>query len=669
MIEFRGDAKDFIADGEPGRRRGIVLMRTGGQRVVETVAWMSKGLRDATDAEITVRSRALRYRAKSGEPLEKLAPEGFALVREAARRTLDMEHYDVQLVGGWHLFRGRIAEMETGEGKTLAATLPLYLMALPGRGAHLATVNDYLARRDAHWMGPIYEILGLSVGVIQTGMPPEQRRRAYGCDITYGTAKEFGFDFLKDRLLLRSLGKIESADAEPVERFRGLVAAERDAAATESGEILPAKPEGREERPMQRAPFFALVDEADSILIDEARTPLIISAAPGESKERIAATFQWAAAVAGSFQEGAHFQYEHARRQVKLTGGGRQLVRSLEKPPLLDRVGLVDLYEFVERAIKVEREFLREQHYVVHDGEVVIVDEYTGRLAEGRKWSAGIHQAVEAKEGAEATVETGHAARVTVQDFFLRYPFLAGMTGTARSSARELKRIYRLPVKRIPTNRPIRRNPAPTRVFATADAKWRAIAEEAKTLSSQGIPVLIGTRSIDRSERLSRELNAVGVEHQVLNARKEAEEAEIIAQAGQPGRVTVSTNMAGRGTDIQLGAGVAERGGLHVFLTELHESARIDRQLTGRCGRQGDPGVYHRFLAMDDELLKLAWGPAAARRLAKTSLSRGEVILRRAQRKVERKHYHDRRVLLYHERQRRKMLAELGRDPYLDSAD
>ena len=417
------------------------------------------------------------------------------------------------------------------------------------------------------------------------------------------------------------------------------------------------------------------MDEADSVLIDEARTPLIIGSLGDSVRDTIVATYQWAAEVAPQFIEDVHFEADDDTKKIELKAEGRQLVRRLPKPDLVRTVGLIDLYEYTERAIKVLRDFHRDQQYVVREGEIVIVDEYTGRLGEGRKWRDGIHQAIEAKERVEVTVPTGQAARITVQDLFLRYPYRAGMTGTAMSAAREFRKIYKMPVVRIPTNRPIRREPLPTRVFGTSDEKWAAIVEDVKRLHAEGRPVLIGTRSIDKSIHLSRLLNEAGIPHQVLNAHEVAKEADIVAQAGQAGRVTVATNMAGRGTDIKLGPGVAEKGGLHVICTERHDAFRIDRQLYGRCGRQGDPGTYQQFLSLDDEILRNAYGPQYALKMEKIGkgckgeLPAYEKLFRRAQRKVERKHFRDRNVLLYHERERKKMQREMGQDPYLDTAE
>ena len=603
-----------------------------------------------SDAKLRKESLSLRYRAKAGEDLAGLMPIGFALVRAAAQRTLGMRHFDVQLLGGTALFHGSIAEMDTGEGKTLTATLPLYVHALRGKGSHLATVNDYLAERDAEQMRPIYEMLGMTVGVVQTDMSRPQRRQAYACDIVYGTAKEFGFDFLRDCLVIRRLKQDRLDFLDTLSDTQAPVG----------------------ERPVQREAHFVLVDEADSILIDEARTPLIISAIGDEHEESVRATYDWAAKNVDYFEQDEEYEYDHEKKKVELTAKGRQQVRALEQPPEMDGVGLIDAYEFIERSVKVKRDFLRDQHYVISDeGEIVIVDEFTGRLAEGRKWRDGIHQAIEAKEGIEITVDTGQAARITIQDLFLRYEKLAGMTGTALTSAREFRKIYRALVVRIPTNRPAQRQQMNDVVFRSTDEKFEQIVAEIVELNKVGRPVLIGTKTIEKSEMLSGMLHAAGIEHEVLNARHIAREADIVAQAGQPGKVTVATNMAGRGTDIKLGEGVHDLGGLHVIVTEIHDSARVDRQLVGRCGRQGDPGSYKRYLSIDDDILESGFGPDKAEkmrdRLKNSDVSGMAGLFRKAQKKVERRHLRDRMILLHHEKQRKKMQRELGQDPYLDT--
>jgi preprotein translocase subunit SecA len=623
-------------------------------RYVPQIAALEEPLTQQSDYDLKKQSLSLRYRARSGEPLDRLLVEAFALVREAGRRKINMRHFDVQLLGGAAVHFDSIVEMQTGEGKTLTATLPMYLAALEGKGAHLATVNDYLAQRDADLMRPVYELLGMKVGCIQAQMPQPERKKQYACDVTYGTANEMGFDFLRDRLLKRRISE-----------------GQRDL----FGAMLGRSGPGSEE-PVQGELNFMLVDEADSILIDEARTPLIISALPGEEEELEAEAYRWAAKHAPEFDEEEHYDYDHKDKTVELTLPGRRKVREIPKPAAMDRMPLSTIYEHIERAVKVAREMFLDRQYVVRDGEIVIVDEFTGRLGEGRKWRAGIHQAVEAKEGVEITFATNQAARITVQDFFLRYNRLAGMTGTAATSAGELYKIYECRVISVPTNRPPIREKLPTLVFGTADDKWQAIIDDIAEQHNAGRPVLVGTRSIDKSEKLAHLLNERGIMHHVLNARHVAKEAEIVAQAGQSGKVTVATNMAGRGTDIRLGPGVTELGGLHVICTELHESQRIDRQLIGRCGRQGDPGTYRQFLALDDEILVVGFGPKKGKKLKERGeslagrgpLSGFESLFYTAQKKVERRHFRDRKVLLYHEKERQKMQRAMSQDPYLDTA-
>ena len=593
------------------------------KQALRQVTELEQASRALTLEQIRKESLSLRYRAMSGEPLRRLLPEAFALVREAGRRALNMRHFDVQIVGGAALYDGCITEMQTGEGKTLTATLPLYLHSLSGLGAHLATVNDYLAERDAQWMQPIYDLLGISAGVVLTDSTPEQRRAAYGSDITYGTAKEFGFDFLRDRLLLRAQGRMQSD-------FLGEGSMERWSS--------------RGDEPVQRTMHFALVDEADSILIDEARTPLIIGSLGDETREAVIATFRWAAEHAPQFETEEHFTIDDDHRKIELTGRGRALVRSLPRADEMRLVSLVDLYEYSERAIKVHRDFHLDRHYIVRDGEIVIVDEFTGRLAEGRKWRDGIHQGIEAKERIEVSVPMGQAARITVQDLFHRYQSIAGMTGTASSSAPELSKIYKTPVVLVPTNRPPRRQRLPDQVYGTMLEKFEAIVAEVHQVHAQGRPVLIGTRSIDKSLILSKMLRDVGIETEVLNANEVEREAEIVRHAGKHGRVTVATNMAGRGTDVKLDADVKELGGMHVICTELHDAARIDRQLIGRCGRQGDPGSHRQYLSLDDDILRTGYGNRRADQLTHRGASGAgpfhalAAMFRKAQRRGELKY-------------------------------
>lgn len=646
--------------GKPRITAGTRVPGMSGMRIrqwigaLQEVAKFEPKVREFSLEEIRKESLSLRFRAMSGEPLKRLLPEAFALVREAGRRVLNMRHFDVQIMGGAALYDGCITEMQTGEGKTLTATLPLYLHALAGHGAHLATVNDYLAQRDAEWMKPIYDALGVSVGVVLTDSTPDDRRKAYASDITYGTAKEFGFDFLRDRLLLRAQGRMQSD-------FLGEGSSERWSSTGDE--------------PVQRTMHFALVDEADSILIDEARTPLIIGSLGDESREAVIATFRWAAEHSPKFEKDEHFIIDEDTRKIELTGRGRALVRALPREEDMRVVSLVDLYEFIERGVKVHRDFHLERQYVVRDGEIVIVDEFTGRLAEGRKWRDGIHQAIEAKEKIEVSVPTGQAARITVQDLFQRYRHIAGMTGTASTSAPELRKIYKTPVVLVPTNRPPRRQRLPDRVYGTIDQKFEAIVEEVREMNELGRPVLIGTRSIDKSTILSKMLVDAGIPNQVLNANEVEREAEIVAEAGKLKRVTVATNMAGRGTDVKLQDDIREIGGMHVICTELHDAARIDRQLIGRCGRQGDPGSYRQYLALDDDILRTGLGMKKADQLTELGQNRPGPfhsmagLVRKAQRRVERKHFRDRMMLLHHERERTKMQREIGQDPYLDTAE
>ena len=652
--------------GDPSAGRGGI---SGGllnpkmsrwKRQLRLIGAMEDELKSIDDATLRKRSLALRYRAMAGERLADLLPQGYALVRESGRRNLGMRHYDVQLIGGMCLFEGGIAEMQTGEGKTLTATLPLYIHSLVGKGAHLATVNDYLAKRDAEWMTPLFEGLGLSVGIIQTPDDQPARRKAYAASVTYGTAKEFGFDFLRDRLLLRAQNRIETE-----------MLGAGDGGFSQSGDAI-----------VMRGVHFCLVDEADSILIDEARTPLIIGSIEDTVRDQIVHTYRWASEHAGKFIEDEHYEIDNETKRYDLTARGRSLVRALPKDDLVRTMGLVDLYEYIERSVKVAKEFLLNRQYVVRPSEkdpnkpeIVIVDEFTGRLAEGRKWRDGIHQAIESKEGIEISVPTGQAARITVQDLFLRYKHLAGMTGTAATSASELKKIYRTPVLRVPTNRPPRRQRLPDRVFGSMTAKFEAIAAEVIEVHRSGRPILIGTRSIDKSQVLSELLKAADIEHEILNANNIEREAEIVAAAGGRGKVTVATNMAGRGTDIKLDDEVESLGGMHVICTELHDAARIDRQLIGRCGRQGDRGSYRQYLSLDDDILKGGLGVPKAQKLkAAGAVRTGSAdskagLFRKAQRKVERRHFRDRMVLLHHEKERKKMQREIGQDPYLDTPD
>ncbi len=637
--------------------KSVAQLRTGGipphwNRLADLIEAAGPRLTTLDDAALRKASLALRYRACGGEPLEALLVEAFALVREAATRRVNMRHYPVQLLGGIAMHFGSIAVMSTGEGKTLTATLPTYLAALHGQGAHVATANDYLAERDARLMGSVYEALGLTVGIALADSSRAERHRAYLSDITYTTAKEIGFDFLRDRLWQR---RQESDDQSVLASMLG----QTDL----SSEFQTA----------QRAKHFLLLDEADNILIDEARTPLIVSAVPNRVARIESELYRWATRHVDKFNEGPHFRIDESTRLPNLNEQGRRSIREIELPELISATSLPDLYDHIQQAIHVNRTYIRDRHYVVRDDKVVIVDEFTGRLAEGRQWRSGLHQAIEAREGLDVSVTTGEAARVTIQDLCLQYQRICGMTGTVASSARELRKIYKLRSINVPTNRPPRREKLPDLILGTEAKKWSAIVDEVKTVNGTGRPVLIGTRSIDKSERLSALLTAAGIAHVVLNARHLANEADIVAQAGRRSQVTVATNMAGRGTDIQLDTESVRLGGLHVICTELHDAARIDRQLIGRCGRQGDPGSFRQFMCLDDDILQNAYGAAKANRLkrfAGESARRLERFGRHfylAQQRVERKHFQSRKVLLYRERQRQILQREMGQDPYLDT--
>ena len=623
------------------------------QVLVGRIRKQSKKLEQLNDEQLRKTSLALKYDALSGQHLDDLLVDAFALVREAGRRTLSMQHYDVQLLGGISMHFQNVAVMQTGEGKTLTATLPLYLHALTGKGAHLATANDYLAARDADLMSPIFEALGMSVGVVQSNTARPKRLQAYRSDVTYSTAKEIGFDFLRDRL--QSRWQQTSGQGFISSLFEGT-----DQSPTTE--------------PVQREHNFMLVDEADSILIDEARTPLIVSSIPDEIAKASIALYRWCSEASSQFEFNDHFQLVPESKQLNLTPEGRRLVRKLPKPELLNQTPILDIYEQIELAIYVNQNYFRDRHYVVRDGEVVIVDEFTGRLSEGRKWRSGIHQAIEARENLEISIETGEAARITIQDLFLKYKTLSGMTGTIGNSARELKKIYQTGVVHVPTNKPSQRKQWPDLVFASDSQKWQAIVDEVEAIHKTGRPVLIGTRSIDKSEVLSKLLEQRAIKHEVLNARQLAHEAMIVAAAGRLGHVTVATNMAGRGTDIKVEARALEAGGLHVICSELHESARIDRQLIGRCGRQGDIGSFRQFMSLEDDILKVGFGEKRAKhflsyaRLPAARLQRFSAVFRQAQRKIEKQHFNSRKILLHREKLRSELQIEMGQDPYLDVA-
>jgi preprotein translocase subunit SecA len=556
--------------------------------VAAAINGLEPELQALDDAALRARSDELRGRAKDGSDLDELLIEAFALCREASRRTIGLRHFDVQLVGGIVLHQGRIAEMKTGEGKTLVASLALYLNALPGEGVHLVTVNDYLARRDAGWMGPIYHLLGLSIGINvgSTGtylydpdfvdethgdtrlqhLRPVTKHEAYLADITYATNSELAFDYLRDNMA-RDLAQCA-----------------------------------------QRTLNYAIVDEVDSILIDEARTPHIIS---GQSEESTEKYYEYAR-LAGRLLEGEDYEVDLKHKSVSLTEGGIvKMERWTGIRNIYDLENVIEAHQ-INQALKAKSLFQRDQEYLVKDGEVIIVDEFTGRTMPGRRWSDGLHQAVEAKEGVKVQQAQKTNATITVQNYRRQYEKLAGMTGTALTESEEFHKIYGLDVVVIPTHHDMVREDHPDVIYKTEKSKFEAVIDEIVDMNKQGRPVLVGTVSVDKSERLARMLEKRGVKHNVLNAKQHEREAAIVAEAGQPSAVTIATNMAGRGTDIVLGAGVTDVGGLHIIGTERHESRRIDNQLRGRAGRQGDPGSSRFFISLEDDLMKI-FGPAADR--------------------------------------------------------
>lgn len=633
------------------------LLKTGGRpsaarlsrwrATVDRIVGMAPETERLTDDDLLRKGRELRWRAQAGEALSRLLPEAFALAIEAADRALHKRHYPVQVMGGMALFEGGIAEMQTGEGKTLTATLPAFLYGLVGQGTHVVTVNDYLAKRDAEEMGQVFAKLGLTTGCIQDDFQDDARKKAYDQDVTYGTAKEFGFDFLRDRLKQgTSAGRSPQDDPMTAERVG-----------------------------VQRGHFFALIDEADSILIDEARTPLIIALNQPNDASTVS-LYRWADRVTHHLQPNADFVYEPDKRSAYLTDAGCRRVMLLKKPTLLDTVSIPRIYEQVERALVARFGFHKDREYVVHKNEIVIVDESTGRMMDGRKWQDGLHQAIEAKELVPITAATGQAARITVQSFFRHYTHLAGMTGTAVQVAPELRRTYHVSTTVIPTHRHCIRKGLPTRVFVTLKDKNLVIADEIARQRERGRSILVGTPSVERSELLSAVLKERGVPHQVLNALYHEQEAEIVKQAGASGRVTIATNMAGRGTDILLDDSVRAAGGLHVIATEMHSSYRIDRQLVGRAARQGDPGTYQFFLSLEDELLRcLGANRLKNLRAQAGSGQNGELgsqwirLFHRTQRFLERQHAKQRKQLLKAERFRTETYEKMGLDPFLEMTD
>jgi len=578
------------------------------QPLVERTNAIETDIRTLNDDRLRGKTAEFRERLQRGEPLDDLLPEAFACVREASVRTLKMRHFDVQLVGGIVLHQGRIAEMKTGEGKTLAATLPAYLNALTGRGVHIVTVNDYLARRDTEWMGNIYRFLGLETGTILHGLDDSERKAAYRSDITYGTNNEFGFDYLRDNMKF---------DRESL---------------------------------VQKHLNFAIVDEVDSILIDEARTPLIISG-PAEKSTDL---YYVVNGIIPRLAKEADYAIDEKARSATLTEGGVAKCEQLLKVDNLYDPKYIELLHHINQALKAHTLFKLDVDYIVKNGEVIIVDEFTGRLMPGRRYSDGLHQALEAKEGVRIENENQTLASITFQNYFRMYDKLAGMTGTADTEAAEFKKIYDLDVVVIPTNKPMIRVDFPDVIYKTRREKFEAALDEIEALNAKGQPVLVGTISIDVSEALSKKLTARGIRHTVLNAKNHEKEAEIIAMAGQRNAVTISTNMAGRGTDIVLGEGVTALDGLHILGTERHESRRIDNQLRGRSGRQGDPGTSRFYLSLEDDLLRIFGGERITGIMEKLGMREGEPIehsmisraIENAQSKVEAHNFEIRKQLL-----------------------
>ena len=604
-------------------------------QIVEATSRAAAGVERLEGAALLSRAAQLRQRLRrEGFGSLELAAQCFALTREAAARTIGQRHFDVQLIGGWAMLNGMVAEMETGEGKTLTATLAAATAALAGRAVHVITVNDYLAERDAQAMGPVYGALGLSVGCVKQGMDPQSRRAAYRCDVTYCSNKEITFDYLRDRMVL---GGKPRPIAMKLEALSGA---------------------GSGERLLLRGLQFAIVDEADSVLVDEARTPLILSAEAGHTQE--AMLHEQALALARELGDG---DFRIGESGIDVTAAG--LDRLEELCQLLKGVwrGPRRREQLVRQALSALHQFQRDKHYLVRDGKVVIVDENTGRLMPDRSWEQGLHQLIELKEGCEVTHRRETLARISYQRFFRRYVHLAGMTGTASEVAGELWAVYRLRVAAVPTNKPVRRVRWADSVYGSTERKWRAVVGRIGQLRAAGRPVLVGTRSVAASEELARALEQAQVPYRLLNARQDRDEADIVARAGEPGCVTVATNMAGRGTDIKLAPSIAALGGLHVIATELNDSARIDRQLFGRGGRQGDPGSCEAILAIEEDLVD-SYLPLAAARLRhmdRLPLALGKAVFTAAQWRAERAHSRMRRDLLDLDDYLGDMLAFSGR--------
>lgn len=603
--------------------RDIKKMR---QLVEEKINPQESALKKLSDSSLANKTNEFKARLAKGETLDDILPDAFAVIREASRRVLGMRQFDVQLIGGIILHRGNIAEMGTGEGKTLVATAPVYLNALEGKGAHVITVNDYLAKRDSEWMGQVYKFLGLSVGLIVHDLDFEQRKIAYNSDITYGTNNEFGFDYLRDNM-------VSSLD-----------------------------------QMVQRPLHYCLIDEVDSILIDEARTPLIISG-PGQKSTD---NYYVMSKLVPQLKLGEDYTIDEKQKTVAPTEAGVSKMEKMLKVDNLYDTDNLELNHLFVQALRAQAMMERDRDYVVKDGEVVIVDEFTGRLMYGRRYSDGLHQAIEAKEGLQVQRESQTLATITFQNYFRMYDKLAGMTGTAKTEEQEFIKIYGLEVFQVPTNRPVQRKDLPDVIFKTKRGKYRAVVREIERRHATGQPMLIGTTSIEQSEQLSHMLKEAGIVHNVLNAKYHELEAQIVAQAGQKGQVTIATNMAGRGTDIVLGEGVSELGGLAIIGTERHESRRIDNQLRGRAGRQGDPGSSQFFLSLEDDLLRIFGGDNIKKFMEKMGLEEDEEIrssmvssaIQKAQKRVEERNFDIRKYVLEYDdvmNQQRKVVYEQRR--------
>lgn len=639
--DARHGAVEKILKGVIGGAERVIRARTAGlEKILPMVARHDRLLGDKSDAELRDEARLLGFELRRHGFRDDIVANVFALIREVSGRRLGKRHFDVQLMGGLALLKGMVAEMETGEGKTLTATLAAGTAALAGVPVHVLTVNDYLTRRDAEEMAPVYQALGLSVGCVVHDVPVNMRRNEYLSDITYCTNKEIVFDYLRDKLTLDEMGS-----AALRLRVESLYASEP-----------------RHSRLLLRGLCYAITDEADSLLIDESRTPLIIS---GSVVGREEANFMRAViAFARELENGKDFTIDESTRQVKVLGSGDKKIRELVLPPDTQWTGTIRKNEMIRRAISALHLFELDKDYLVRDGKVQIIDAFTGRVMADRSWEQGLQQLIEIKEGCEITRQQETVAKISYQRFFRRYLHLAGMTGTAREVVGEFWSVYGLPVVRIRTHRPLRRKMLPEKLFVDKAEKDRYLLERVRELHAKGQPVLIGTGSVAASEATGRLLDSAGLAHKVLNAKNDAEEAEIVAQAGRYGAITIATNMAGRGTDIKLAPGIDELGGLHVILTELHEAARIDRQLAGRCARQGDPGSFEAILSLDDSILDGSKGGLAGL-LVRRMLPKGAFLWNLAakyaivhvQKETERFHGRMRRELFRQDVQRKKLMS------------